>query len=207
MDVGPERTGRLFTPQLLPLALVVTALASPAAAQPDSRPAAQPDALAEASAELRSLYQADQADRSSAPSDPEGWRAISERDRQRRERVLELLRSDRVHSADDLYHAAMVLQHGESAEDVLLAHILATAAGFQGHENGRWLSAAALDRYLHRTDQPQRLGTQYVKDSPDEPWSQGAYERWLPDSLRELYGVPPLAEQEKQVEEMNGGSR
>ncbi|HVS63941.1 MAG TPA: hypothetical protein VMT85_10625 [Thermoanaerobaculia bacterium] len=101
----------------------------------------------------------------------------------------------------------MILQHGDSAEDVLLAHILATAAGFQGHENGRWLSAAALDRYLHRTDQPQRFGTQYVKDSVDEPWSQGAYERWLPDSLRELYGVEPLAEQKQRVEEMNSGGR
>ena len=113
-----------------------------------------------------------------------------------------------------MYHAAMVLQHGEGSEDILLAHVLSTAAAFQGHEGGRWLSAAALDRYLHRSGSPQLLGTQYVKAAsddpyrmdPDAPWSQGAYNDWLPDRIRAAYGVPAKAEQEERVKRMNGGS-
>ncbi len=170
---------------------------------------------ASASQELRELYEADQADRRfSSPPTPEQWAEVSARDRERQARVHELLRSDRLAAADDFYHAAMVLQHGEGSEDILLAHILAAAAGFRGHEKAQWLSAAALDRYLHRTEQPQRLGTQYVRVRPDEPyrldpdapWSQGAYERWLPDSIREAFGVEPLAEQKANVDRMNDRS-
>lgn len=167
------------------------------------------------SQELRELYEADQADRRfSTPPTPEQWAEISERDGARRDRVRQLIRADRLVTADDRYHAAMILQHGEGSEDILLAHILATAAGFEGHDHARWLSAAALDRYLHRTRQPQRFGTQYVRTKPDDPyrldpdspWSQGPYETWLPDSIREVFDVEPLAEQEANVDRMNGPS-
>lgn len=160
---------------------------------------------ADVSRELRELYEADQADRQfDEPPTPEQWQAIMERDRGRRERVMELVRAGELRTADEYYHAAMVLQHGEGPEDVLVAHILATVAGFKGQEDGRWLSAAALDRYLHRTDQPQRLGTQFVRGSAAEPWSQGAYVRWLPDPVRAEYGVRSLEEQQQLVDEMNG---
>jgi len=167
------------------------------------------------SEELRRLYEADQADRHfTSPPTPDEWAEISGRDHQRRDRVIEMLRADLMSTADDYYHGAMVLQHGEGTEDILLAHILATAAGFKGREDAQWLSAAALDRYLHRMDQPQRLGTQYVKVDPEKPfeldpsfpWTQGKYESWLPDSLRAVFGVPPLADQQARVEQMNGGS-
>ena len=155
---------------------------------------------------LRELYEADQGDRRfTSPPSEEEWRAITRRDRERRARVLELVRSGALESAEDYYHAAMVLQHGEGSEDVLVAHILATVAGFKGHEGGRWLSAAALDRFLHRIDRPQRLGTQYQRDDPDDPWTQEPYERWLPDAVREAYGVRPLENQEEFLREMNEG--
>lgn len=158
-----------------------------------------------ASAELRALYEADQADRSHVtPPTPEQWREITARDKIRRDRVLELVRSAALQSGDDYFHAAMVLQHGEGSEDVLVAHVLATVAGFKGHEKGRWLSAAALDRYLHRTDRAQILGTQYVRSSPDVPWSQGEYVQWLPDAIRAEFGVPPLEEQTARVDRLNG---
>lgn len=111
----------------------------------------------------------------------------------------------------------MILQHGDSPEDILLAHVLSIAAAFLGHKRAQWLSAASLDRYLHRTRQPQRFGTQYVRVSLDEPFritpdaprSQGPYIRWLPDSVRDIFGVESLAEQSARVAEMNanlGGS-
>lgn len=169
---------------------------------------------AQDSSELQRLYEADQADRRhSSPPTPEIWAEISRRDATRRARVLELVRADSVRTAADFYHAAMVLQHGEGSEDILLAHILATAAAFAGDDRGRWLSAASLDRYLHRTRSPQRLGTQYLKSresdpytlDPAAPWSQGPYEDWLPDSIRKVFGVPPLASQIERVRTMNRG--
>jgi hypothetical protein len=164
------------------------------------------------SAELRALYEADQADHSlTRPPTEEDWKAISTRDAERLERVYVLLKGDRLTLAEDYYHAAMVLQHGDTPEDILMAHILATAAGFKGDERGCWLSAASLDRYLLRTRMPQRLGTQRVRASVEDPfaidgaqpWSQGPYVRWLPDSIREIFGVESLAEQAELVQAMN----
>jgi len=166
--------------------------------------AAEPVSETSIADELKALYEADQADRTfTSPPTAEDWQAITERDHARRDRVLELVRAGALSSGDDYYRAAMVLQHGEGSDDILLSHILSTVAGFKGHEGGRWLSAASLDRFLHRVDRAQMLGTQFVRNPPSEPWSQGAYDAWLPDSIRAEYGVRPLAEQAKRVEAMN----
>jgi hypothetical protein len=168
------------------------------------------------SAELRAMYQADQADRQfTSPPTDDDWEAISARDARRLDRVYVLLKADSLSLAEDYYHAAMVLQHGDTAEDILIAHILATAAGFMGDERGYWLSAAALDRYLLRTRMPQRMGTQYFPPSLEDsfetdrsqPMGQGPYIRWLPDSVRRVYGVPTLEEQSDRARAMNRGSR
>jgi len=156
------------------------------------------------SVELKELYEADQADRTFAtPPTAEQWQEITRRDKARRDRVMELVGAAALESGDDYFHAAMVFQHAEGSEDILVAHILATIAGFKGNEDAQWLSAAALDRYLHRIDRPQVLGTQYVRRSADEPWSQGAYDKKLPDAIRAAFGVPTLKEQEARVERMN----
>lgn len=166
------------------------------------------------SEELRALYEADQADRAFTALPTVGdWDRIRSRDTERRRRVYELLRVDSLEVAGDYYHSAMILQHGEAAEDILLAHILATASAFLGDERGRWLSAASLDRYLHRTRMPQRLGTQARRSSLEDPFevdasqpiSQGPYVRWLPDSIRRIYGVRTLAEQIEWVRSLNRG--
>jgi hypothetical protein len=122
--------------------------------------------------------------------------------------VTEIVRQGQLRTAEEYYHAAMVLQHGALPEEFLLAHELATVAGFKGHKGGRWLSAAALDRFLHALKRPQRFGTQYRRDG-DGPWTQEPYDRSLPDAVRAEYGVPPLAEQGKPLEQLNrsGGQR
>ena len=162
--------------------------------------------------ELRAIYEADQADRRfTRDPTPEDWEGISARDAERQARVYELLRADQIMAAEDYYHAAMVLQHGDRDQDILMSHILSMAAAYRGDQRGQWLSAASLDRYLHRTRMPQRFGTQYVGVStedpfePDrsQPWSQGAYVRWLPDSIREIFGVEPLAAQAERLRAMN----
>lgn len=200
----PLRTLRTAVPVVLLLGAVALHGAPVAAQEAGS---AAGEALTEADSvtrELRRLYESDQADRRwDRPPTPEQWKEIAKRDAERRDRVMELVRSGALATAEDYFHAAMVLQHGSGSEDILIAHILATVAGFEGHAGGRWLSAAALDRYLHRTDEPQRLGTQYVREPPDGSWSLGAYERWLPDAIRDEYGVRPLSEQEAYVDTLN----
>jgi hypothetical protein len=157
------------------------------------------------SGELLAIYEADQADRQEfLRLGPEELRKVSERDKQRRQRVAEIVGMGQLNSAEDYFHAAMVLQHGEKSEDYLLAHELATVAGFKGHKTGRWLSAAALDRFLHSVGRPQRFGTQYKRDG-DRPWTQEPYDRSLHDSVRREYEVPPRGEQAKRLEELNQG--
>ncbi len=177
--------------------------------------AATAQAAQTTSDELRLLFEADQSDRRPAsPPTPAQWEEITRRDHERRDRVMALVDADLLSSGEDFYHAAMVLQHGQGSEDILMSHIFATAAAYLGDERGRWLSAAALDRYLLRTQAPQRLGTQYIKSDPDDPfkidstqpWSQGPYDARLPDSVRKIFGVETRAEQAERVKELNRGN-
>lgn len=57
------------------------------------------------SAELRSLFEADQADRSAAPT-AEQWKEVLARDRVRRDRVVEIVWAGELKTAADYYHAA-----------------------------------------------------------------------------------------------------
>ena len=197
---------RLYAPSM---AWLFGALMFPLLAIPLPASAQEPGAV---TMELRNLYEADQADRQfTSPPTDEDWEEISARDAERLARVYELLKGDLLSAPEDYFHAAMILQHGDTPEDILVAHILSTAAGFSGDERGYWLSAASLDRYLLRTRMPQRLGTQYVKacaddpfgSDPSQPWSQGPYIRWLPDSIREVFGVESASDQAERARGMN----
>src|SRR5439155_26203344 len=78
-----------------------------------------PNSALSASKELRCFPDQDQADRAPAASD---WSVVGPRDRVRSRRVKELFAGNGLHTANDYYHAAMILQHGEAPEDFLLAH-------------------------------------------------------------------------------------
>jgi len=127
--------------------------------------------------------------------------AISERDALRRERVLALIQEDALATAEDCYHAALVLQHGDAPEHFLLAHALASIAAFQGYPGANWLAAASLDRFLQNAGRPQVFGTQFTS-SQDQPWTMDPFDRSWPDSLRARFGVPPLSESEQRLEEL-----
>ncbi|GAA3756194.1 hypothetical protein [Terriglobus aquaticus] len=79
---------------------------------------------------------------------PQAIAAFEQRHRDRSQQVRDLLAKGQITSADQLYDAAWVLQHGETADDYLLAHILAVDALAKGNTNAKWLTAATLDRYL-----------------------------------------------------------
>ena len=150
-----------------------------------------------ASGELAGIFVADQSDRKQRPID---WSIVGRRDRERRERVAELIAAGQVRCPVDLYRAALAYQHGYSPRHYLVAHILATAAAFQGHEAAVKLSASTLDRYLQRIGRPQVLGTLPGEDN----WTLEPFDReMLPDFVRQLYNVPSLADLEVRVERMN----
>ena len=142
------------------------------------------------------LFEADQADRHAGSLD------LVTRDRERRQRLDELFAEGAVRTAEDHFHAAMLLQHGGALDDYRRAHELASRAAELGHGmSARWLAAAALDRWLMHQGKPQKYGTQYRPEG-------GRFRLWevdpaTTDEERAEWGVPPLAEALRRAEEMD----
>lgn len=158
-----------------------------------------------ASDELAEIYAADQDDRKENPID---WSVVGRRDRARRERVGALIAAAELRCPADFFHAAMVYQHGHSSSHYLLAHILATAAAFQGHDPAIKLSASTFDRYLGTVGQPQVFGTQLRKMPWEDDFSPEPFDREIvPDFVRQLYNVPSLVDLEARLERRNQGAQ
>jgi hypothetical protein len=153
--------------------------------------------------EIQLLYDADQAERVKIESSGSGtWSMeemikISQRDAERRKRTMELLNDGKLRTAEDYYNAAMVMQHGDTTDDYLLAHVLATASLKLGREKSAWLAAASLDRYLMKIGQPQIFGSQFNNPQSADPskWTNQPYnEKLVSDPLRKMYYQPTLEE-------------
>lgn len=139
---------------------------------------------------LAALFAEDQAARH------DGYVSLTESmaDAERQAEVRALLQQGRVRSGADYWRGAFILHHGKTADDVLAAHVMATAALAQGHDQAGWLAAASLDRYLQATGRPQIYGTQFTVG--DAVVGRGAFDPdFMPDTVREATGVPRLAEQ------------
>ncbi len=153
--------------------------------------------------ELRTLYEQDQSDRKGKVD----WAIVAPRDLVRQKRAGEILRDGGVRTAPDYYRAAMIYQHGDTANDTRLANALATVAMTldPGAKPYRWLAAASWDRLLMRRNQPQWYGTQYRSDD------QGLYlypvaEDAVSDEERDAMGVPSLAQARQKLTELAGVS-
>ena len=172
-----------FAVGMLHLCLVATAQ--------ETRPADNP--------ELRELFQADQGARTGQIS-PD----LMVQDRQRRARVREIIDAGQMRSSADHFHAAMVFQHGEGPDDYKLAHELAKKAAELDPSNrtAKWLSAAAMDRYLRSIGKPQIYGTQFMV-LHDIMVLQPVDESAVTDEERRELGVPTLAEAKQRVIDQN----
>ena len=142
----------------------------------------------EISRELQDLYESDQKDQND-----ESWNEAtgSEFDRRqtvRRDRVMEIIEAGMLADLRDWDCAAMLLQHGDSADDYLLAHILSMPCGIAAQTGGVRLPVMHVDE---TPDFFAGLGTPvaYLVDADRqvvEPIAIGAAE--VPDLVRRLAG-------------------
>jgi hypothetical protein len=150
--------------------------------------------------ELKKLYDADIYEHAHAPRHgTPAYRAMRERDRERREQVAKMMAAASLTSPEDYFHAARIFQHGDTPEEAWTAHQLALQSSQLGHRPARWMAAAAYDRWLVYQGRPQKYGTQYVSDGKRQRlWD---VEPDTTDLERAEWDVPPLAEQLRKAEE------
>jgi hypothetical protein len=160
--------------------------------------------------ELAKMYNQDQADRMPRGGKPIDWAIVGPRDKQREARARELYEAGAIRTGKDFHRAAMVLQHASQPEDYLLAHEFCVVALAKGERDARWLAAATEDRFLMNIGRPQRFGTQYRSDGPDQPVRLYEVGPGVTDALRREMAVPTLAEARRraaQMEEMITGKK
>jgi len=147
------------------------------------------------------LFRADQAERIHHPvCGTAAYRALRERDALRRKEVLGIMATSGIDDGENMFQAAMILQHGDEAEEVWQAHRLARAAADAGHRPGRWLAAASLDRWLMYQGKPQKFGTNIVPDGRRQRlWD---VDPGTTDEERAQWDVPRLAEMVRRAEEL-----
>lgn len=151
--------------------------------------------------ELLQMYENDQSERKVSNPD---WIELNRRDAERRQRVTELIASEKVKTAKDYYHAAMIFQHGTDTIDSGKAVAFMKKAVRLDPSMNKWLLAAAIDRDLMRKGEPQIYGTQYVKNGMDQPFELYELDSTkITDAERREYNVRTLAEQRQQVIAMN----
>jgi hypothetical protein len=158
-------------------------------------------------AELKQIYDADQNDRK-APFGKVDWQKINPRDAARRQRVRDLMEQGRLSTGKDYERAAMVFQHGEGSDDILMAHVVAVTAIGKGDTDARWLAAATLDRYLMRIGQPQIFGTQFNSktEGGQTTWTMEPYDRTLIEpNLRDANCVPNQINQAEALQAISRG--
>ncbi|KLE36045.1 hypothetical protein [Aurantiacibacter luteus] len=171
-------------------------MASPAAYAQVDAIAAQEAQVAD-NPEMAAIYAADQAARTGTAID---WDVVGREDEARRVRTREMLDAGELRTGADFVAAAFIFQHGGEPRDYLLAHVLGTHAVGLGDTDGRWIAAAALDRYLQATGAEQIYGTQY-RTRPGEPVTMEPYDTaLLPDAVRTGAQVPSLAQQDARRE-------
>jgi hypothetical protein len=146
-------------------------------------------------AELKRLHDEDQADRTPPSGKEIDWTIVSPRDKARRARVKELSAQNRLQTADDYYHAALILQHGDEPEDFLLSHEFCVLAIIKGKndKDARSLAAASEDRFLMNIGRPQRFGTQFRSEG-NGPMLLYPVGSGVTDEMRRLMGIHSLAE-------------
>lgn len=188
-------------------------------------PAPQQSPLAAVPTNIRQLFIDDQAERTVRGVTFKYGHDVHSRDAMRRAEAKSLLAVGELKTAQDFHDAAFIFQHGDQADDFLLAHILAVESIVKGDASSKWIAAATLDRYLQAIGQKQVFGTQYLsknflyivqhKNDPDAMGQPQAQEKGstqdpynptlVPDALRADFCVPTAAAQGINLSDLNAG--
>ncbi len=131
-------------------------------------------------------------------------------DKIRLEQVKDILKSSANLSSEELYAAAMIMQHGGEAKHYKLAMELSqkSATLNPDNKNASWLSCAAEDRYLLNVGESQVWGTQLrMKMNLAGTFQIYRLENFdknaRTDEQRSKCGIPTLAEIESRLERMS----
>jgi hypothetical protein len=180
------------------LGLCPSLLASPAPAHAAAAQAPKDNA------EVTRLHDQDQADRAGPDDKAIDWSVVGPRDKARLMRVKEMYVQNLMQTANDFYHAAIILQHGDDPDDFLLAHEFCVVAISKGKNDrdARWLAASSEDRFLMNIGRPQRFGTQFRSDGggPIHLYEVGP---GVTDETRKYMGTHSLAEARAHEVELN----
>lgn len=133
------------------------------------------------------------------------WSVLSKEDSDRRERILVLMKENKVQTAKDYFNAGIVFQHGnDSISSGMAVKSFGQALEMDPTLN-RWWYAAAVDRDLMRRNQPQIYGTQFYKDhTTNGKWARYKIDPFqVTDEQRKYYSVETLKEQEEKERKMN----
>ena len=123
---------------------------------------------------------------------------MTKRDADRLKRAEDIYRSGGLVSAGDYFDFALIMQHSNFSEDYLLAHVLCIVSiAKENTADARWLSAAALDRYLQSVQQTQIFGTQHHGDDKNGYTNDPYHRNLLTDATRTALEVPIIEQQKK----------
>ena len=173
--------------------LAALLLAAPAQAKGD--PCADEAAVAEASAQLKALHEADDADHK-APTT-----ATEEAGDKRAKEVAKLVKKGLVCTPQDKWYAASVLRRSDKARDVATAFELAEASMMAHVHSGAWLTAMLFDLREVTLGQPQRYGSQMGKKGAKTclyPLATDAT-----DAERAQYDMPPISDAYRRLLDAN----
>ena len=152
--------------------------------------------------ELTRLMDEDQADRTPPAGKSIDWKVVGPRDDARLKRVKEIYQQGQLMTGNDYFNVALLLQHGNTPDDYLLAHELAVVA-ISKKRGIDSMAAVSEDRFLMSIGRPQRFGTQYRSDGPKQPLRLYKVDPGVTDHLRRVMNVPPLAEAKAREADMN----
>ncbi len=120
--------------------------------------------------------------------------------RERCQRVIDLYAQGAILEARDNFHAALVLLYGERTAHYELATMFAHRAARLGESRAWSVVAMAQDRWLIAEGQPQRFGTQIIRQGGR--WTLGRIDPQTTDLQRAMYGVLPLYVQQQRAEQL-----
>jgi len=139
---------------------------------------------------IASLAEQDQDDRAEylkSPT-PENWRYVTERDKLRRVRIVEIMQEEKLSTADDYFNAGLIMIHGISTEEFILSHVFAMAAMAKGHPAAAWLSAVTLDSLMQSLEQDQVFDT-YPPENVDNGSKCKTVRKtvFIPESIKTIF--------------------